>query len=62
MINIKNELFSYWKEFHDKVKSDNQFIEELEKELNIRANSYLKKIHGIPENPSGINELNGGLY
>jgi len=33
MINVKNELFYCWKDFHEKAKSDKDFIIELEDDL-----------------------------
>lgn len=33
LINIKNELLGYWREFHEKSKSDNSMIKDLEEEL-----------------------------
>lgn len=33
LINIKNELLGYWKEFHEKSKNDTSLLRDLEEEL-----------------------------
>lgn len=46
-INIKNELLGYWKDFHEKIKSDQSLVAELEEELLSRTMKEAKVVGGL---------------
>lgn len=46
-INIKNELLGYWKDFHEKIKSDQSLVVELEEELLSRTMKEAKVVGGL---------------
>jgi hypothetical protein len=47
LVNIKNELLGYWKDFHEKCKDDQQLVAELEEELLSRTMKEAKVIGSL---------------